>query len=417
MDRKRRLPCKILICLILSSCIDIGQKVQVDIMVEEGTPATRAELPEENRISDISVLIFDSNGTLEYRAYSRNHGIFQATLLKGERYTAYAFINFGYAVICESESQLENLEHYLSYPDEYRSGIPMSAKSRIVVQDDSDITLEAVRLMSRISIRMDRSRLSDGVDMKVEAIRIGNCPKRVEVLKESRVRNEDDCFVTGFSHRGPECAPLNTENSGRISDEVSLYMLENMQGAFQEGSISTDSEKHFEEYDKRSRTCSFIEMEIGYSSAIWTSSDAPLKYRFYLGESLNDLNIERNCHYHITVCPEDDGLHEDGWRVDKTGLKYTGKTSLEKYPSDYIVGDIGDKIHLGCILTPGHAPFDIGLDYLEEDKKEGIYDYKVDPDGHGVTLTLTGPGRGLIYMEAGDPINDAALFIIEVNLP
>ena len=152
MDRKRRLPCKILICLILSSCIDIGQKVQVDIMIEEGTPATRAELPEENRISDISVLIFDSNGTLEYRAYSRSHGIFQATLLKGERYTAYAFINFGYAVICESESQLENLEHYLSYPDEYRSGIPMSAKSRIVVQDDSDITLEAVRLMSRISI-------------------------------------------------------------------------------------------------------------------------------------------------------------------------------------------------------------------------------------------------------------------------
>lgn len=53
---------------------------------------------------------------------------------------------------------------------------------------------------------------------------------------------------------------------------------------------------------------------------------------------------------------------------------------------------------------------------MEDDKTAGIYDYEIDPDGHGATLTLTGPGVGLIYMDAGDPINDAALFIIEVNL-
>ena len=54
---------------------------------------------------------------------------------------------------------------------------------------------------------------------------------------------------------------------------------------------------------------------------------------------------------------------------------------------------------------------------MEDDRKEGIYDYEIDEDGYGATLTLTGPGRGLIYMEAGDPVNEAALFIIEVNLP
>ena len=101
----------------------------------------------------------------------------------------------------------------------------------------------------------------------------------------------------------------------------------------------------------------------------------------------------------------------------KIGLKYIGQTMLEQYPADYIVGNIGDKIHLGCRLTPEHAPFDIGREYMEDDKANGIYDYKIDPDGHGVTLTLTGPGCGLIYMEAGDPINDTALFLIEVNTP
>ena len=90
---------------------------------------------------------------------------------------------------------------------------------------------------------------------------------------------------------------------------------------------------------------------------------------------------------------------------------------LEQYPSDYIVGDIGDKIHLGCRLTPEHAQFDIGLEYLEDDKANGIYDYVVDEDGHGATLTLTGPGTGLIYMEAGEPVNEGAMFFIEVNLP
>ena len=54
---------------------------------------------------------------------------------------------------------------------------------------------------------------------------------------------------------------------------------------------------------------------------------------------------------------------------------------------------------------------------MEEDKSEGIYDYEIDPDGHGVTLTFTGPGRGMIYMKAGSPINQSALFVIEVNLP
>ena len=52
---------------------------------------------------------------------------------------------------------------------------------------------------------------------------------------------------------------------------------------------------------------------------------------------------------------------------------------------------------------------------MEDDRKTGIYDYELDKDGHGATLTLTGPGAGLIYMEAGAPINDAALFYIIVN--
>jgi hypothetical protein len=54
---------------------------------------------------------------------------------------------------------------------------------------------------------------------------------------------------------------------------------------------------------------------------------------------------------------------------------------------------------------------------MENDKKEGIYDYVIDDDRHGAVITLTGPGSGLIYMSAGYPVNESALWFIEVNQP
>ena len=173
----------------------------------------------------------------------------------------------------------------------------------------------------------------------------------------------------------------------------------------------------FEDHDPRQDICSYIELELEYEYEDLGTREKPLIYRFYLGENRTSLNIERNCHYHINICPHDDGLNGDGWRVDKSGIEFIGTPGLVEYPESYIIGDIGDKIHLGCLLTPSYAPFDIGISYLEADKAAGIYDYTIDDDGHGVTLTLKSPGTGLIYMEAGEPINDSALFIIEVNLP
>ena len=398
--------------------MDFSRTAEVEIILDIDEIPVKAELPDENRISDVGLFIYGSDGRLEYQSFdSVSSGRFQVHLLKEEKYHIYALINFGQKFNAETIEEMQGIEYHLVYPDEYRNGIPMCASAEVTIANDTRIELQAVRLMSKISVRMDRSRLSEEVRMLVSGIRIGNCPKKVKVFGQSRAESEDDCFASGLSHSSPQCSPLNTEGADRLSECISLYMLENMQGPFSDSEISSDENKVFEEYDRRNRTCSYIEIDMEYSSPQWSSMDKPLTYRFYLGEDRNSLDIERNCHYTITVCPEDDGLNGYGWRVDKSGLKYSGETSLEKYPSGYINGDIGDVIHIGCILTPSYAPFDVGIEYLEDDKAEGIYDYEIDKDGHGVTLTLTGPGSGLIYMEAGDPINEAALFIVEVNLP
>lgn len=377
---------------------------------------SKAYDPDEYLVTDMSLLIFDESGSAEEYLWSTDGSKdFKVRLAVGKQYTVCACANFGYRVHADDLTGLEDLRYHMAYPDEYRNGMPMFAMEEVsLTEDDSEITVNLTRLMAKISLQIDRSMLSEDVSMYVRSVKIGNCPRNTTVFTENKVRNEDDCFPVGFTRRGMETDRLNAVSHEGLSEEISLYMLENMQGSID---ISNDSEKVFDEDDSRHRTCSYIELEIEYMSDEFYSTGKGLIYRFYLGEDRNSLNIERNCHYHITVTPEDDGLSDDGWRVDKSYLNDYGPARLRAYPSDYIVGDIGDRIHIWCDVSPRNTPFDVGIGYMEDDKEEGIYDYVIDEDGHGATLTLTGPGRGLIYMEAGEPVNDAAMFIIEVNLP
>lgn len=425
MGREKGILSRILIysavLLCAWGCMDkecMEERSNVEIRFRCTDACTKAEMPDEDRINDINLLIFDEYGLLEKHVFVGNGPeSCSVNLLKGVRYTVCACANFGYKVMADCIDDLKELAFYMAYPDEYRDGMPMAGFiDDAVIHDDCRMTIELERLMARIDIRMDRSRLSEGVDIDVVGIRIGNCPKKVYPFSVSRAKDEDDCFRVGFRHEDIECYPLNETHSDGISKTLSLYMLENMQGLFTTNGSPADSDKVFDENDPRRDICSYIEAELDYTFGEYASTDSPLVYRFYLGENRNSLNVERNSSYLITISPEDDGLKGDGWRVDKSGIRYTGKPTLVQYPSDYIRGDVGDIIHIGCMLTPSYAPFDVGIEYLEEDRTAGIYDYEIDPDGHGVTLTLKKPGRGLIYMEAGEPINDAALFLIEVNL-
>lgn len=367
---------------------------------------TRAMDPDEEMITDISLMVFDEDGLAEECIWlpSADNEL-MISLIKGRTYSFRACINFGYQVYADDIRELDEVTYHLAYPDEYRNGIPMYASADgFMAEDSKEIILTPVRLMSKISLKMDRSRLSEDVEMSVRTVRIGNCPKSVKVFGNSKVEDESGCFASGFSRTDKETDPLNMILSDGKSREIHMYMLENLQG-------------ESEDDDRRDKVCSYIEMELDYISSEKYSFGNGLIYRFYLGENRNNRDVERNAHYRITVTPQDDGLGGDDWFVDKDNLADQGPVSFQAFPQQYIRGDIGDKIHIWCEFSPENAPFDVGISDMEDDKATGIYDYEIDEDGHGAVLTLTGPGRGLIYMEAGEPINDGALYIIEVNLP
>ena len=333
MEREGKLYCGILtriyIIMILTGCSSViympEDRQDVHIIFEGSTMKSRSYDPDEDKVTDISLMIFDETGDAEECIWlADGEKECTAKLIMNKEYTFCACANFGRRIYADHIDELDEIRFHLAYPDEYRNGIPMMADTDYIeIPKDGVITLKFIRLMSKISIRIDRSRLSEDVSINIRGIRIGNCPKSVAVFSESRAKDSDDCFPLGFSKEDEECYPLNTMESKGLSYPISLYMLENMQGKFSDYPISNDSEKVFDTYDPRWETCSYIELDIDYLSPDKVSKDGYLKYRFFLGENRNDLSIERNCHYQITVTPEDDGLKEDSWRVDKSCITST----------------------------------------------------------------------------------------------
>ncbi len=101
----------------------------------------------------------------------------------------------------------------------------------------------------------------------------------------------------------------------------------------------------------------------------------------------------------VLVPPED--IIEKGW--------------ISLHPGNLITGTNGEKIHVWCEMYPDDAELDICRDDLDFDVERGIYDYEIDPDGHGVTLTLKENGTGMFTIDAGPPIDDGFLVIVVVN--
>lgn len=395
------------------------------IILQTGT-FTKSASPEESRLSDVNIFVFNRDGLLEQKIYIGSSALsrhedgfsYDIHLLKNCTYSIYVCANTGFSIPCSNLEELLEYRYYMAYPDDYRIGIPMSGSiTGFSISDEREIMIPLSRTMAKISVSIDRSALADNVEFNVKELEVHGCPKSISMFQPNKVELAGDIYTVGFIRNGEDANILNTNVYGQISGEVSLYLLENMQGK-PLGDIVSNSDKVFEEDDPLEWKCSYIELTADYISEDYYSSPGQgLIYRFYLGSGAASFDVERNCHYHITVKPEGDGLPECRWRVDKTGLIYCGETYLRVTPDNYIRGKIGDTIHIRCDYKPSFAILDIGLEELEFDHDNGIYDYTLDEDGKGVVLKLTGSGSGMLYIEAGAPINQSELVIIEVDLP
>ena len=383
----------IVCCGCISENTDDICQTKTSVRISFGYPSDHTK-SETDEIQDISLLVFDHTGLAEKCLwFDHDASEINLDLIQGNTYSFYACVNFGYQVSADNISQLQRLSFQLKDVQSLSETIPAcGVAANVTITKDMNFSITVERLCSRINVTMDKSRLSDDVNLKVTGIRICKTPQEVPVF----CYNGDfivPLLLEGFSLNEEEADILNRLDQEGIGDKVCLYMLEDIMGD------------------------SYLEIEMDYLSYTYFNHGGPLIYRTYIGEDGQNHGVKRNSRYNITIQPEADGLSEDNWKVDKTYLQEFGPSRFASFPESYQQGEIGDTLHLWCELYPPHAPFDVGLDYLEEDRANGIYDYIIDEDGHGVRLILKKPGVGLVYMEAGAPVNEAAMWFIVVNLP
>ena len=124
-------------CLCLHGCIDHdfgtesncgGESISASLVFGVRNAVTKALDPDEEKISDINLFIFNSLGVLEHRLYLSGSGAGSCNvrLLKNGIYSIYVCANFGYRINAASIEDLKNLKYYLAYPDDYSIGLPMS---------------------------------------------------------------------------------------------------------------------------------------------------------------------------------------------------------------------------------------------------------------------------------------------------
>ncbi len=434
MERQRRVRnsflglnwLKIILLLFVFSCsrkLDKETIVKTELTLSYTPITTKAMMPDENKLKDIHLFLFNEHEHLEQVKHLRisdfqkkDTGLgYNLNLIKNKKYIIYVCANLDYNPIVTNLEDLNNIYCYLAFPDDYSQGIPMSGKSKIFEAGSTQIVeIELERLMAKLSLKMDRSLLAEDVSITVKGVQVGNCPKTAKVFSVNTVDKEDMLFVSGFYLDEMDCWNLNKSLGNYTSDVVDLYILENIQGEIHNPENSANG-KYFKNDDPKALYTSYVEIEMDYKSKFYQTSDKRLKYRFYLGENHRDINVERNSHYKITICPTNDGLDGNSWRIDKSGLEEINQAVFfNVYPSSYIKSYVGEDVYVWCEYSPSYASFDIGLEELEFDKARGIYDYTIDDNGKGVTLHLKKPGSGILYFSFGHPINDSAMVYVEV---
>ena len=319
----------------------------------------RAADPDDRLVSDLNILVFDTGGALEQwewigaseLRYKDGRYCCRLDLLAGKAYDIFVMANLGYRPVIGNLEEMEAFRYTLSYPDEYTRGIPMCACKRGISlgKGEERLEMELERLMARVRLVVDRSRLSEDIDFQVRRVSVEACPRSVQVFGDSRVRNADELFGKGFTQGEDRCLVLNSKGANGLSAYLDLYLLENLQG------------------ERLNDMCSYIEMEADYRSGeLYTDPGRSLRYRFYLGDAKKDFNVCRNCQYTVTVTPCGDGLGgsgngsgdgsrgEDWWRIDKSDLKkFVSSVSLSSHRLDFSY--VGEEHWLSARVEPEDA--------------------------------------------------------------
>ena len=126
-----------LLIVVVAACTRAELPREVSITLLPPDICTRSRDPEESLITDYNILVYNSFGMLEYKAYiprreySGGSPSIKARLLRESPYTVLAAANLGYGLNFNSLEEARAYRFHMAYPDEFEAGIPMAACTSI----------------------------------------------------------------------------------------------------------------------------------------------------------------------------------------------------------------------------------------------------------------------------------------------
>ncbi len=291
---------------------------------------TRSVLPEttdfENAVNDLTLLVYDSaTGNIEAAEYTSGKGC-SIILSTRKAHSVYAFANMG-DLTSQAPSNFRDigLIKYTipSFEAISSHGLPM-AGNILSPAGSRDISLTVRRLVAKMIITVDHSDMnSAGADRAFAggSVRVHRAARTLYPFAEggSAAREDEDVFRDVTDHETV------TEAFAPVSEELTLYIPENMQKDIPAGSSAgTDADEGL---------CTYISFN-GSKVGIEDGVDGNFVYRFFPGTgNAENPGLEGGKVYHTRLSLTWEGMYINGeWKVERSSWSDRRHISISASP-------------------------------------------------------------------------------------
>lgn len=326
----------------------IGFKLQFYELTQLNTKAV-VKL-NESLIEDVNLYIINEQGAL------MNHFYFTADKLlnnsynkdimvyKSHKYKVYAILNWGGMLYMNSEEQILSKRYTIDKIDDIaksNGGVIFTGVTDLI-ELYNGITLEipVKRIVSKVSIVCDFTRLNSGVSLQVQRVSLKNAPKET-VLFGSNVAGS---VINGEMRDSEQLL------SGISTTGISFYTFENLQGTV---SGATSNKEKASLLGSRRNVATYIEVECALVS---NTKRGNIVYKFYLGTSHTDANIFRNTSQTIKVSfVGNASVNENSVSVDNSDIKDRVTDMYIDPAVIHFKGYYGDTQQCKAVIIPSTA--------------------------------------------------------------
>lgn len=371
----------------------------IDVEFVDGGIFTKGTAPlDASTIGDVYLYIFDEAGGLVYHNHfpDSNVSVEDIVIYTGNRYTVYALANWVEELHATSREELEELvcraDDVAALAGSGAGAVLHGKLENVKLTLGRPLEVPMQRILGKVNVSCDFSRLGDGVFVEVKEVSICNVPVETLLFKD----NVAEEVTSGRIYEEEELSGISVEG-------VDFHLFENLQGAVP-GASGNKGKALLLGADRRA-LCTYVEMKC---YLVTNAHRGDIVYRFYLGTSHQDCNVYRNAEQKIKVCFIGNASQDEySVSVDNRSLLDRVTSIIVQPAAVYFAPGLGKTKQCTAIPQPATA-FDKRITWESSDTSVAV----VDENG---LVTTTGPGECLIIARSVENPSETGRVHISVS--